>query len=123
MTTTNSRGDHGQSTVELALALPVLAVFLLMGAQLTVIARDQLAVVHAAREAARAAAVSSAAGADGDAAGRSAIELDAVTVAVTSSGDTVRAIVTRRVPTDVPLIGRLLPDVTVRAVAVMQREP
>lgn len=118
-----TRREQGQSTVELALALPVLVLFLLAGAQLTVIARDQLAVIHAAREAARAAAVSSAVSADGSAAGRDATELGDVTVSVTVSGSRVQATVTRVVRTDVPLVGPLLPDVTVRAVAVMQREP
>ncbi len=113
--------DCGQATVELALALPVLALFLLAGAQLTVIVRDQLAVIHAAREAARAAAVSTAS-ADGVGAGRAAIALD-VEVDVSSSGGSVTATVTRVVPTDVPLVGLLIPDVTVTGTATMRLEP
>ena len=51
------RGEHGQATVELALCLPVLA---LVGAglvEVSMLAVDQVRVWHAAREAARAAAV------------------------------------------------------------------
>lgn len=116
-------GDHGQSTVELALALPLLALFLLAGAQVVVVARDQLAVVHAAREAARAAAVSSSPAGDGAAAGRAAVGLDRLSVAVVADGTTVRATARTVVPTDVPLVGVLLPDLTVEATAVMRREP
>lgn len=116
------KSERGQATLELALSLPLLALFLLAGAQLVLIARDQLAVIHAAREAARAAAVSTSAG-DGVAAGRSATGLAGVEVSVSSGGGEVRATVTRRVPTDVPLIGAWLPDITVRATAVMRAEP
>ena len=51
------RRDRGQATVELALALPLLCVLLLAVVQVAVVARDQLAVQLAAREAARAASV------------------------------------------------------------------
>ena len=114
--------EAGQATVELALAFPLVAVFLLAAVQITVVIRDQLAVVHAAREAARAAAVSTDAG-DGTAAGIAAVELSDVEISVSTSGGRVRATVTRRVPTDVPLVGTFLPDVTVRATAVMAVEP
>lgn len=113
--------EHGQAAVELALAFPLLAVFLLAGVQLVVVGRDQLAVIHAAREGARAAAVSSSPG-DGLGAARASTPL-AVSVTVGSGGGVVRVTVTRRVPTDVPLVGPLLPDVTVRATATMRLEP
>ena len=48
----------GQAAVELALALPVVVVLLLGMLQVALVGRDQLAVELAAREAARAAAVS-----------------------------------------------------------------
>ena len=49
--------DRGQSTVEVALLLPFVALLLLAVVQVGLVARDQVLVVHAAREAARAAAV------------------------------------------------------------------
>lgn len=49
--------ERGQATVELALVLPLVALLMLAIVQLAVIARDQNLVSHAAREAARAAAV------------------------------------------------------------------
>ncbi|HRE03755.1 MAG TPA: TadE/TadG family type IV pilus assembly protein, partial [Ilumatobacteraceae bacterium] len=52
------RRDHGQSTVELALAMPLVCMLLLAVVQLAVVVRDRLAVADAARVGARAAAVS-----------------------------------------------------------------
>jgi Flp pilus assembly protein TadG len=49
--------DRGQATVELALVLPLVALLLLAIVQVALVARDQNLVTHAAREAARAAAV------------------------------------------------------------------
>src|SRR4051794_19950096 len=49
--------DRGQSTVELALVLPAVLVLALALVQIGLVVRDQVRVTHAAREAARAAAV------------------------------------------------------------------
>jgi hypothetical protein len=54
---TRGRGDEGQAAVEVALVLPLVATLLLLVVQTALIVRDQVLVVHAAREAARAAAV------------------------------------------------------------------
>lgn len=51
--------DRGQATVELALVLPLVTLLLLAIVQVALVARDQNLVTHAAREAARAAAVDS----------------------------------------------------------------
>jgi hypothetical protein len=51
--------DRGQATVELALVLPLVALLLLAIIQVALVARDKNLVTHAAREAARAAAVDS----------------------------------------------------------------
>ena len=115
--------DPGQATVELALCLPLLFTFLLGIVQLVVIVRDQLAVQLAAREAARAASVSAPSATSADAAAARAVTLRPLTVATTSSGDTVTVTVTHVTRTDVPLIGALLPDITVTATATMALEP
>jgi hypothetical protein len=118
------RADDGQAAVELALAMPVVAVLLLAMVQVVIVGRDQVAVIHAAREGARAAAVAADPVSAGYGAAREASGLDSgrMTVGVTS-GDVVRVTVAHRTSTDVPLVGRLLGDVTVRASAVMRREP
>ena len=60
--------DRGQSSVEVALLLPFLALLLLAVIQVGLVVRDQVLVVHVAREAARAAAVDTADSAARDAA-------------------------------------------------------
>lgn len=51
------RAERGQATVELALALPILALFLAAIVEVGLIVSDQARLWHAAREAARVAAV------------------------------------------------------------------
>ena len=114
--------DQGQATVELALGLPLVCLVLLGVVQLTVVVRDQLAVQLAAREAARAAAVSTDNG-TGIAAAQRAVALRPLDVRVARSGSAVSATASFVDHTDVPLIGALLPDVRVSSTATMQWEP
>lgn len=118
--------DEGQAAVELALVLPLLVVLLLAVVQVALVARDQVLVVHAARSGAREAA----AGADPAAVRRAAAEaggLESGRLAVDSrtSGPGRDVVVTRvrfRVPTDVALVGPLVPDVVLEATASMRSE-
>lgn len=121
-------GDHqrGQSTVELALLLPVVVVLLLAVLQVGLVARDLVLVTHAAREAARAAATDPSV----DAARTAALDasgLPAGSVTVTASprgapGSRVRVTVAYRARTAVPLVGALVGDRTLRASATMRVE-
>ena len=120
------RDERGQATVELALVLPVVVVLALIAAQVGLVVKDVVLVHHAAREAARAAAVQPSVGVAREAA-RGAASLDPGRMDVTLSGgtergDRTRATVTYRAPTEVPLIGALVPDVTVRATVTMRVE-
>jgi hypothetical protein len=117
--------DEGQSTVELALVLPFVALVALAVVQVAVIAYRQVIVVHAAREGARAAAVSDddPSGAAERAVGRSAdLEPAGVSVRTRTDDDDVAVAVTFDDPTDVPLVGGLLPDVTLSSTATMRSE-
>ena len=116
-------GDSGQATVELALALPLLMLLLLAWVQLAVVIRDQLAVISAAREGARAAAVSTDQAGDGSAAARQTVSLQGMQVSVSSDGVSVTVVVTHRTHTDIPLVGLLLPDIDEVATATMRIEP
>jgi Flp pilus assembly protein TadG len=123
--TGRARGpDAGQATVEMALAFPVIALMLLAVVQVTLVARDQIAVIHAAREGARAAALSGASPGDGRTAAEGATSLDPgrLTVQV-AGGREVTVTVRYRAPTDVAIVGRLIGDVTLQATAVMRAEP
>jgi Flp pilus assembly protein TadG len=117
--------DRGQAAVELALALPLVFVGLLAAVQVLVVARDQLAVVHAAREGARAAAVAADPAGEGATAARRAAGLDdsRLSVAVSSSGDDVAVVVRYHVLTNVPLVGLLVGDLEVTSRATMRAEP
>jgi len=112
--------------VELALVLPLVFLLLLGIVQLGLVVRDQILVVHAAREAAREAAVDPAADAPRRAAAASST-LDGARLTVTTSGragpgSRVRVEVAYRAPTAVPLIGPALGDLTLRATATMRVE-
>lgn len=119
------RGDGGQATVELALVLPLVALLALVVVQVGLVVRDQLLVTHAAREAARIAAVDPEPGAPAAAARAAAADLDPGRLDVTASGRAsgrVRVEVSYRAPTVVPLVGALLDDVTLRAAVTMRVE-
>lgn len=116
---TQRQQQRGQATVELAFLLPVLAVLLLGLIQIGIVVRAKVLTVHAAREAARAAAV------DDDAhsaAATSGLVPGRYTVGVQTAGEQVIATITYTDPTDVPLIGVLLPDVTLTSTAIMRHE-
>lgn len=123
-----SREDRqgGQATVELVLVLPVVVLLALVVAQAAAVGRDQLLVAHAAREAARAAAVDPDPGAARTAAvGSAALEPGRVSVSVTGRGgrgSRVTATLTYRSPTEVPLVGALLGDITLTGRATMRVE-
>jgi Flp pilus assembly protein TadG len=116
------RPERGQATVELALALPVILVLVLVLVQATLVLRDQLVVVHAAREAARATSVEP---------DRSRAQAAAEAVLPGAEvrlgrrppvGELVAVEVHYRSPTAVPVVGPLLADVALQAEAVMRVE-
>jgi len=121
-----SRSDRGQAAVELALVLPVVLLLVLAALQVGLVARDVVLVQHAAREAARAAAV------DGDvsriraaAVEGSGLPADRLEVTVSARGEpgtTVTVTVRYRSPTDVPLAGALVADRVLDASATMRVE-
>ena len=120
------RGDGGQASVELALVLPLVMVLLLAVAQFGLLVRDQILVVHAAREAAREAAVDPAADAPRRAAlASSTLAGDRLTVTSTgrgAPGSRVHVEVAYQASTAVPLVGAALRGVSLRASATMRVE-
>jgi len=119
-------GDEGQAAVELALVLPLVVVLLLTLIQVGLIVRDQILVIHAAREAAREAAVDAGPDVPGRAAAASStLDVDRLTVESSGRGgpgSRVRIQVRYRAPTDVPLVGGAIPDFTLEASATMRVE-
>lgn len=120
------RGAEGQAAVEVALVLPLVAMLVLLVVQAALVVRDQVLVVHAAREAARAAAVDPAHGAPRRAA-LAAAPLDPVRLVVRvrpgeRGGRPADVTVTYRSATFAPMIGPLIPDVVLHGRASMRRE-
>jgi len=122
-----AREDSGQSTVEFALVLPVVILFLMLIVQCGLVLRDRVLVTHAAREGARAAAVAET---DREAAAQRAVERagelnpdqTSETVEILDNGRAVRVQVTYRSRTDLPLIGALIPDIDLTEAVTMRLE-
>jgi Flp pilus assembly protein TadG len=116
------RSDGGQSTVELALLLPMLVFAALAILQVALIARDQIALGHAAREAARTASVDP----DRAHATRAARTVLAGTDVTVTGGGGVGSHLTVEVRyrerTDLPLVGALFPDPELHARVVIRSE-
>lgn len=116
-------GDAGQAVVELALVVPLVLVLLLGVVQVTVVAAEQLAVWHAAREGARAAAVAAAPLDAATAAAHATTGLEPLDVTAVVAGGMVSVTVAHTDGTEIPVIGALLPSVTLRATVRMALEP
>jgi hypothetical protein len=117
-----SVGQRGQATVEFAFVLPLVVLAALALIQVGLVVRDQLGVVHAAREAARAASVDP----DPARAVRAARRtLPGSTVDVGARpelGGEISVTVRYTSPTDLPLVGVLFPDPDLHATSVMRVE-
>lgn len=119
-------GHRGQATVELAIVLPLIALLLLAVVQVALVVRAHVLVTHAAREAARAAAVDAhPAAARRAAVASSVLDPDRLAVDVGHRGrpgGRVRVHIRYRMPTEVPLVGILARDLELAADATMQVE-
>jgi TadE-like protein len=116
------RSELGQSTVEFAFLLPLIVLAALAVVQIGLVVRDELGVVHAAREGARAASVDR----DPDAAVRAARRtLPRADVDVSPRpdiGGEITVTVRYHSLTNLPLVGALFPDPDLRASATMRVE-
>jgi TadE-like protein len=122
MTPGHVGSEAGQTTAELALLFPVVLVLALCLVQAALVLRDDLALVNAAREAARAASLDS----DPARAERAATAvLPGATVRTGPRppvGELVTVRVSYRSETILPVVGPLLPDPVLGARAVMRVE-
>ena len=124
--TARGRDDGGQATVELALVVPLVVMLALALVQVALVVRDQVLVIHAAREAAREAAVAEGTDRARDAALASGgLDGDRLRVEVGArgrAGSRVRVQIRYDAPTRVPLVGELVGDVALHASATMRVE-
>lgn len=116
----------GQSTVELALCLPALALVLGFVVEVGLVASDQARLWHAAREAARVAAVDPDESAIRQAAARSGLDEIQVTVRPDSgfrvAGRPLEVTLAYRPNGHVPLVGELFDDLELEAETTMRIE-
>ena len=124
---TRGGGHAGQSTVELALTLPVLVMSVLAVVQVARVAADYVALHHSVREAARHAATRPDPGSVARATSRAAPDLEAERFRVElgpqrGRGELLPVTVHYRSATDVPVVGRLLGDIELSATAVVMLE-
>lgn len=125
--TADPDGQRGQSTAELAVLLPLIVILLFAVVQVGVVARDRVALQQAARSAARHVAVDpgEAEALVGARLGAPGLAPDRLSVELTGgrkAGDLLTVEVGYRSRTDVPLVGRLVGDRRLRAVAVVRVE-
>ncbi len=114
--------DGGQATVEFALVLPLVVFALLSIIQVGLVVSDHITVVHAAREAARAAAVERDPERAVIAARRVLRDASVSVGARPAVGQAIAVDVQYRSRTNLPMVGLLFPDPMLHARAVMRVE-
>ncbi|RLE24116.1 MAG: hypothetical protein DRJ50_05090 [Actinobacteria bacterium] len=114
--------DSGQASVEFALSLPIVVVMALALLAVGIAVRNEIAVELAAREGARAAAVSASGPSAATTAAQRSIALP-IDVSTTDNGSIVTVTVTYTDPVDIAIIGRFIGPITHSASASMSIEP
>jgi Flp pilus assembly protein TadG len=114
--------EPGQATVEFALVLPLVVMAMLALVQVGLVVRDHLAVIHAAREAAREASVDPDPTRAVAAARRTLPDADVDVATRPAIGQPISVEVSYRSVTNVPLVGALFPDPMLRSRVTMRVE-
>jgi hypothetical protein len=114
--------EQGQATVEFAFLIPLVVFAALAIIQVGLLVRDELGVMHAAREAARAASVDPDTSAAVRAAHRTLPGADVDVGPRPDVGGDITVTVRYTAVTDVPLVGALFPDPELHASVTMRVE-
>ena len=114
--------DRGQSTVEFVFTLPLIMLAVLLIAQFLVIVMTQVQVVNATRNAVRTAAVSQNPSDAAFAAAQTSFGRD-IDVKTEVSKKWVTVTTTYELATDLPMVGRFVPDLTLSSLFSMLLEP
>jgi hypothetical protein len=114
--------DRGQAAVEFVLTLPLAVILVLSVVQVAVVLTERARLESVTWNAARSASVAL----SPTVAARGMVDElvgDDATVVVDDDGRFVTVRVRRTIPTDVPVVGRFFPDVTVASELTLLREP
>jgi len=118
----SGRDERGQATVEFALILPLVLALLMLLVQIGLVGRDELLVVHAARDAVREATLTASSAAVERVARRTLPGAVARIVRRGAVGEPVEVQIAYVSHTSLPLIGAFLPDLTMHGASVMRVE-
>lgn len=122
----STRSDRGQAAVETALVLPLIVAVVLVLVQVGLLVRYQILVVHATREAARAAAVDptteAATAAAAAATGLDPARMQVETFGSRTTGGLLEVTVRFHPNTEVPLVGRLFPAMAIQEALTVRVE-
>lgn len=116
------QNEQGQSTVELALLIPMLALFLMLILQVAVVVRQHVLVANAARTAARESSVNKNQSDAISLAHRSAPKSKVSISRPSTPGQYLKVKVTDKVESTLPIIGVVFPDITVSGESIMRVE-
>jgi len=105
-----SSRERGQSTVELAVIIPIVVLLILLSIQVAVVLRDRVLVVHAARAAGRAVIVDPQVSAAAQALQQQGPPISSATVTLSggTSGGSLATVTVRMRATRVPIVGRVV---------------
>jgi len=119
---TEKSNERGQSTVEVALLIPLLAIFLMLVIQVGLVARQHVLVANASRVGAREASVNRNTG-EAVSQVRSTVPNAKVQINRPSTpGQYVRVKVSDTVESSLPIVGVVFPDITVTGETTMRVE-
>lgn len=116
------RKDSGQATVELALLIPLLALFLMLILQVAIVVRQHVLVANAARAAARELSVNSNQSDAISLAHKSVPNAQVLVSRPSESGKYLTVKVKDTVESPLPIVGVLFPQITVTGESTMRVE-
>ena len=119
---TEKSNERGQSTVEVALLIPLLAIFLMLVIQVGLVARQHVLVANASRVGAREASVNRNTGEAVSQVRRTVPNAKVQINRPSTPGQYVRVKVSDTVESSLPIVGVVFPDITVTGETTMRVE-
>lgn len=116
------QNENGQSTVEFAMVIPVIVVFILLIIQVGIVVRQKILVTNSSREAARILSVENNSGRASNKVKEIIKDADVKISRPSKQGEYLTVIVSDVVESNLPILGMLVPDVTVKSKTTMRVE-